>query len=57
MYALKVYMTSEEFDQFIKKHLSDEDLERFAECEWFPVKFDITDLMEIEVVAIPAKKY
>lgn len=55
MHVIKVYLTAKDFDEFIKNHLSKEDLERFADCEWVPVKISVTDQMEIEVTAVPAK--
>lgn len=55
MYAIKVYLTAKDFDEFIKNHLSKDDSARFADCEWVPVKINVTDLLEIEVTAVPTK--
>ena len=55
MHAIKVYLTAKDFDEFIKSHLSKEDSERFADCEWVPVKINMTEMLEIEVTAVPAK--
>lgn len=55
MHVIKVYLTAKDFDDFIKNHLSKEDSERFTDCEWVPVKISVTDQMEIEVTAVPAK--
>ena len=55
MHAIKVYISGEEFDQFIKEHLDQRDAERFAECQWVPVKIEVTDLLNIEALVIPAR--
>lgn len=55
MHAIKVFVTAEDFDKFIKNHLDAGDVEKYADCTWIPVKVSITDLLEIEVLAAPAK--
>ena len=55
MHVIKVYATAKDFDEFIQKHLSEEDSKKFQDCEWIPVKINVTDLLEIEVTAVPAK--
>lgn len=55
MHAIKVVMTTEDFDKFIKNHLDAGDVEKYADCTWIPAKISITDLLEIEVLAVPAK--
>lgn len=53
MYALKVVASARDFDRFIKDHLREEDARRFNGCEWVPVRIALTDLLEIEVTAVP----
>lgn len=55
MHAIKVCVTAEDFDKFIKKHLGSKDTERYADCTWVPVKLSVTDSLEIEVLTVPAK--
>ncbi len=33
MHAIKVYITPEDFDKFIKSHLNDDDAIEYADCE------------------------
>ena len=55
MHATKIFITAEEFDKFIKDHQDAEDVERYADCTWFPVRTSITETLDIEVLAVPVK--
>jgi len=55
MHAIKIVISPQEFDKFVKKHLDKQDAERYADCEWVPVVIKTTDLLQIEVLTVPAK--
>ena len=57
MYAIKIGVSSKDFDDFIKSRLDEEDAQRFADCEWVPSKVCVTDYLEIEVTAVPSKVF
>lgn len=55
MYATKLVITRQEFDTFFKKHLSEEDLERFKDSEFIPFAMQMTPQLEIEITVVPVK--
>jgi hypothetical protein len=55
MHAIKIYVTRDEFDKLIKEHLNDRDAERFAGCEWAPIRVEVTDVLDVEVTAVPVR--
>ena len=57
MKAIKVYMTIDDFDNYIKSKLSPLDLEEFNECTFVPLRLEFnteTD-MSIEATIVPVK--
>lgn len=54
MHAIKFYITPEDFDEFIKSHLNDDEAVEYIDYEWVPVKIDVTDNLDIEVTAVAA---
>ena len=55
MYATKLVITTQEFDTFFKKHLSEQDLQRFADSESIPLTMQMTPQFEIEITVVPVK--
>ena len=56
MHAIKIVISPQEFDKFVKKHLDKQNAERYADCEWIPAVIKTTDLLQIEVLAVPAEQ-
>ena len=55
MHAIKVYATREQISDFIKSHLRAEDVANFEDSEWFPIKIQVTDQLEVEAIVAPVK--
>lgn len=55
MYATKLVITTQEFDTFFKKHLSEQDLQKFADSEFIPLTMQMTPQFEIEITVVPVK--
>lgn len=55
MYATKLVITRQEFDAFFKKHLSERDLQKFADSEFIPLTMQMTPQLEIEITVVPVK--
>jgi hypothetical protein len=56
MRLLKVYSTLDDFDDYVKRHLTQADLEEFKDHTFVPlkIKFNETD-MSIEALIVPVK--
>ena len=55
MHAIKVHITAEDFDKFIKEHLCKEDADKYADYEWVPAKIEVTEFFSIEGTTVPTK--
>lgn len=56
MKIMKVYSTLDDFDNYVKEHLSQEDLEEFQDHTFVPLKIKLNESdMSIEALIVPVK--
>ncbi|MDB7829179.1 hypothetical protein [Intestinimonas butyriciproducens] len=55
MHAIMICITASDLDKLVKEKLNDADAAEYADCEWVPAKVSVTDLLGIDVIAVPAK--
>ena len=57
MNAINLYITLDDFNNYIKSKLSDEDLAAFEDCTWVPLKleFNVHTDMSINALVVPVK--
>lgn len=53
---IKVYCTLIDFSKYVKAKLPEEDLERFKDCTFVPIKLGLNEAdMSIEALIVPVK--
>ena len=56
MKAMRVSITLDEFNSYIKSKLSESDLVEFQDCTWAPLKLEFnTEIMIIDAFIVPVK--
>ena len=55
MHAFKIVVSTQEFNDFVKKRLNEQDAKKYENCEWVPAVVKTTELLQIEMIVIPAK--
>lgn len=57
MRSIKLYISIDEFDAYIKSKLAESDVAEFQDCTWVPLdlKFNAQTDMSIDVVVVPVK--
>lgn len=55
MKGVKVYVTIQEFSNYIKNKVPQEDLKDLEDCTFVPIKIELKDDLTIEALCIAAK--
>lgn len=56
MRVIKVYTTLDDFDDYVKKHLYQNDLAEFEDHTFVPLKIELNETdMSIETLIVPVK--
>ena len=56
MRVIKLYTTLDDFDDYVKKHLAQNDLAEFEDCTFVPLNIGLNETdMSIEALIVPVK--
>lgn len=55
MQVLKIYITVNEFSDYIKSRISEEDQEKFSDCTMIPLLLELKEDMTIQATIVGAK--
>lgn len=55
MPIMNLYCTLDEFSDYVKKRLTKEDLDRFKDCTFVPLKLDLDRDLYINALIVPVK--